>query len=407
MQSAFFGTRAVKTKGKIDRRLLISLVSYKVAFFLFIFLSIYLLPAFDIVQYQAVAHWPVAQPQLWTRYFSTSDSAYYLKLSVLGYEKGTPSCAFYPLWPLLIRLFTYIAPGQHVLVGLILANCLSLLGIYVLYRFVARQHGEMTALKSAVLLLAFPGAIFLSLIYTEALFLLLISLFFTCLFRQRFLWAAIWGYMLPMTRAIGILVVVPTFWHLIQIQGITATAESKGYSETWCHRLSAAFRGWGMLPVLSIAMGYGTYLTFMYCTTGNPFEGFAAQKHFLNQPSIMNIFNLRGFLAAFANSNIGSLHEKLDSFLDRGFFLLFLTMLPTIWRINKAYFFYALASGLIPAMSNWFFSYSRFLILCFPVFIALAERLRIDCHLFWYIVAIIGEIQIVFLIRHINGYWAG
>ena len=75
--------------------------------------------------------------------------------------------------------------------------------------------------------------------------------------------------------------------------------------------------------------------------------------------------------------------------------------------MNMTYFCYALLSGLVPAMSNQFLSYTRFLVLCFPVFIAMAEKLRGHDLVFWYVLGVFGVMQVIFLIRHINGFWAG
>lgn len=140
--------------------------------------------------------------------------------------------------------------------------------------------------------------------------------------------------------------------------------------------LNSALRRYALraAPVGASLSGILAYFVFMYSTSGNIFEGFDAQKHFENHPSVSNILDLPRFLQS--AGNIGQLHGMVDSLLDRCFFVLFLILLPAIWRMNMTYFCYALLSGLVPAMSNQFLSYTRFLVLCFPVFIAMAEKLR-------------------------------
>jgi hypothetical protein len=98
----------------------------------------------------------------------------------------------------------------------------------------------------------------------------------------------------------------------------------------------------------------------------------------------------------------------LDSAVDRGLFLLLLACLYPIWKLNKAYFYYACFIGPVPAASSWFLSYTRNVMMSFPLFI-LAARLLLDRtggrFLLWYVVVLSGSFQIWFLWRHINFVW--
>ena len=154
-------------------------------------------------------------------------------------------------------------------------------------------------------------------------------------------------------------------------------------------------------------MGYAAYFLLMWLFTGNPFEGFLAQRHYPNQPSIANIVNLPGVWRAFTNA--GSFHGSMDSILDRGFFVLFLVSLYGIWRLNKVYFLYALFAGAVPALSTWFFSYSRNIAMCFPLFILLAHFLQPKERrwAFWYYVLLLAGLQFFFLVQYLNFRWAG
>jgi hypothetical protein len=99
----------------------------------------------------------------------------------------------------------------------------------------------------------------------------------------------------------------------------------------------------------------------------------------------------------------------MDSALDRGFFIMLLILLPLIFRLNKTWFFYVLAAGVVPAASSWFMSYRRYIMICFPVFIILAQGLqRLKSRwLFWYYVLMLVALQIWAVIHFANGAWAG
>jgi hypothetical protein len=365
------------------KKILIPLLIYKLAFFLLIFFALRFIPIFGGGEYDWNLHWPMDGSPTLATHFSTWDGAHYLLLSESGYAAGSPSCAFYPLWPFLIKVFSHVTWSNHVISGMVLANLLSLVGILFFHHFVTEYHDAETANLSVILLLAFPGALFFSFIYTESLFFLLIILFFLCLFRGNYRGVFLIGFLLPLTKAIGVFCILPLYWHLFSKK------------ETWRTYLA----GFGPL------LGYASYFLIILYFTGNPFEGFEAQKQYPNQPSISNLFNYRAITEAFFN--IGAFHRQMDSFLDRFLFVLFLGSLYWIYRLRKVYVPYALASGAIPAMSTYFFSYTRNIMMTFPLMITLANEFkgRDNRHLFWSIVALSGIIQIYFIIRYINFYW--
>jgi hypothetical protein len=366
------------------RKLLLVVLGLKVVTFLIALGAITFFPAFDERQYQNVIHWPREGPPTLATYFATWDGAHYLFLSEEGYQKGSASCAFYPLWPYLIRACSWLTFGNHFVAGLLLTNLLSAVAFLVFHYFVERNHGLRTANASVALLLAYPGAIFFSFIYTESLFLLLVTLFFLCLFAERYLWVAVIGFLLPLTKAVGVFCVFPLLVYL-WIQ----RADWKTY---------LAYYG----PIL----GYATYFGIMYYTTGNALEGFDAQRFYPNQPSVAHLFDLPGFLSHLFMPL--QLHGMVDSALDRGLFLLLVACLYPIWKLNKVYFVYACLIGLVPAASSWFLSYTRNVMMCFPIFIVLAQLLggRGKGFLLWHVVALSGAFQIWFLLRHINFVWA-
>ncbi|MCL4789608.1 MAG: hypothetical protein KJ070_22935 [Verrucomicrobia bacterium] len=366
------------------RKLLLVVLGLKAATFLIALAAITFFPAFDERQYQNVIHWPREGPPTLATHFASWDGAHYLFLSEEGYQAGSASCAFYPLWPYLIRACSWLTFGNHFVAGLLLANLLSAVAFLVFHYFVERHHGLPTAHASAALLLAYPGAIFFSFIYTESLFFLLVMLFFLCLFQERYAWVAVVGFFLPLTKAVGVFCIFPLLLHLWLKR------------EVW--KVYLAYYG----PML----GYATYFGIMYSTTGNALEGFEAQRFYPNQPSVANIFDLPGFLSHLFIPV--RLHGMLDSALDRGLFLLLVACLYPIWKLNKVYFVYACFIGLVPAASSWFLSYTRNVMMCFPLFIALGGWLgRKDTRwLLWYFVVLLAAFQVWFLWRQINFVWA-
>ena len=137
-------------------------------------------------------------------HFGTWDAEHYLILSQTGYKEGIAQCAFYPLWPFLIKWFSPLTGGSHVISGMILTNIFSLAGCLIFFRIVARRLGECAAKLSLVLLLAFPGALFFQFVYSESLFFFLLMLLCLGLEQNCFWLAFSTALLLPLTRAVGI-----------------------------------------------------------------------------------------------------------------------------------------------------------------------------------------------------------
>ena len=341
---------------------------------------------FDAEQFQsAYAHWPEAGGVFLSSRAATWDSAHYLVLSQRGYVAGSPSCAFFPLWPLIIRLASFLAGHRPLVASFVLTTAFSLLAFKFLHALVERSSGGGVAGDVLVLMLASPGALFFCFPYTESLYLLLVMLFFHGLDRQEDLVAGITALLLPLTRAVGVFVLFPLAWHLYERR------------RPWRH--------W--LLLLGPVVGYALYFALMFVWTGNAFEGFDAQKSYPYSPSIANMFNLHGLWNAFSEAH--SLDGMMDSALDRGLFLLFLALLPLVYRLNRTWFWYTLPAGLVPGLTSYFMSYRRYLMVCFPVFVVMAQLLAKTKRrwVFWYYVVVLAALQVWAVTRFVNFRWAG
>jgi hypothetical protein len=294
----------------------------------------------DQARFQGVmARWPREGGPVFASHFATWDTAHYLYLSEVGYTQGVPSCAFYPLWPLLARWTASGLGGSHLVAGLVLSNVFSLTGWVLFYERLRRRWGASVAGWALVWLVAFPGSLFFQFHYTESLFFLLVMLLWWGLEDRRrgLAWAA--ALLLPLTRAVGVFAVLPIAW----------------------------YAAWALLaaPVL----GWGCYLALMAYWTGNSFEGFAAQKHW-GVHSVGNLVNVPKCVLGFFSPT--QWHEFTGSLLDRGVFVLVLYTLPVLWRLDKGLLVWTYWLGILPAMSGTFTSYTRFAACAFPVFLALA-----------------------------------
>jgi len=356
--------------------------------------------------------WPIDGQPVFESHFATWDAAHYLLLATRGYADGVPSCAFYPLWPLMWR--GVIALGiPPVWGGLALSNLLSTLGLAMVYRAVSRRHDPSRALWTVGLMAIFPGNLFLQFSYSESAFLVLLMCLWSGLEERRWVLAAFGAVLLPLSRAVGAFAVVPIAFWLLRHPSI-APRWNAGVSsiprlgrgflrvEADAARSGARWLGLVGVPVL----GWGLYLGLMTLWTGNPFEGFEAQKTW-GRHSILNLIDVPKFVLEYLSPRY--FHEFADYMLDRLCFLAVAYTLPCLWRKHRDLIPWVYVLGILPAMSGSFTSYIRFAGMAFPVFIAWSEPAtsRPQRILRW-----AGGVTLVLLHLHLTrnfvlGRWAG
>ncbi len=259
------------------------------------------------------------------------------------------------------------------LTGLVLANAFSLAAWALFHRLVARRSGESAANWALVFLIAFPGALFFQFNYTESLFLLLVLLLWWGLEEQHHAWAWVAASLLPLARGVGVFAVLPIGWYLlmkrpfgwmsrwrwVQVErGIHSASDPGAIGDIPTERRNefrapfdcglAAVHEYALL--LAPLLGWGLYLALMWHWTGNPFEGFQAQKHW-GVHSISNLWNVPKFVMGFFTPT--DWHAFRGSVLDRGVFMLLLYCLPVLWRLDKGLLVWFIALGVFLGRREW------------------------------------------------------
>lgn len=134
----------------------------------------------------------------WTRLFLFKDSGWYLTIAehgypglVAGHVPGT--VAFFPLFPLTVRLASYLTGGNYVIAGLVvtvLAGAASAVGVWAVAARVCDRH---VADRAVLLYCLFPGAMVFGMLYSEGLNVALGAAVLLALLSRRWLLAGIVG----------------------------------------------------------------------------------------------------------------------------------------------------------------------------------------------------------------------
>jgi hypothetical protein len=144
------------------------------------------------------------------------DSGWFLSVALGGYDVPEPRTAFFPLYPLLIRVVgepidALGLAGAHAfeVAGIVVSLVSFMAALYLLHRLVTLELGTAAADASVLLLALFPASFYFSAIYSESLFL---ALSVGCLYAARRGWwwqAGSLGALASATRSQGVLLLLP------------------------------------------------------------------------------------------------------------------------------------------------------------------------------------------------------
>ncbi len=183
------------------------------------------------------------------------DAGWYLSIAQRGYSfdpHGASNVAFFPLFPLLIKVVAAIT-GSVATAGLLIANLAALGAVLVLWRWVRAEAGSVAAERSALWLLVYPFSFYQNSIYAESLFFLLATLALEASSRGRRLTAGLWGALAATTRPMGVLLTPALAW---------------GLWSDW-----RAGRPVGPRDVAAVALpaaGLAAYMAYLWVAVGDP-----------------------------------------------------------------------------------------------------------------------------------------
>ena len=264
---------------------------------------------------------------------------------------------FFPLYPVLIRLFTFDFNYIN-LSALIVSNVCSLIAFLYLYKIAKLEFNDSVAIKAVLFLSVFPTAYFLSAPYTEGLFFALViaSIYYARLGKWQF--AGLISLLASLTRIAGLLllpVLLVEYFH------------QKG----WKPRKTDLNILWIFLALA----GFLIYLGINYQVTRNPFTFMTIEAtHWYNR-----IDPRAGLTAAYSWARTASYPENITIGLAPLVFAFFglLMVGVSVWRrLRPVYIVYMFFSWGLAVSTSWWISVPRYVMAMFPMFILLGALTR-------------------------------
>lgn len=300
--------------------------------------------------------WPLREGFLGPSPWSNMDGVHYLAIVQSGYYQYEQ--AFFPLYPLLIRLGTSWTGLPPPAMGLVVSHAAFIIGLFF-FRRIARELTRGSEFWSVVMLLTFPTSFFFAAVYSESLFFALATA--TLWFAQTKRWwlVGIAGALASGTRLFGVFLLVPVVWqYLVSVK----------------HRRWVNFMGMALIPI-----GLAAYMLYLGVIYGDPLLFFHAQPAFgagrSGEALILLPQVLWRYWRIITSVNPGTLAYAVALFellaLGFGTWLFFVG-----WRKRdlRPQLVYAALVLFVPTLTGTLSSAPRYFLSAFPLFFVLGSR---------------------------------
>jgi Gpi18-like mannosyltransferase len=315
-------------------------------------------------------HWIADENNQFLSTWAKWDSQYYVDIASNGYwyNPGHQSnVAFFPLYPILMRIVSIVLNGNLILAGFLISNLAFWGGLIFLYLLTELEFDSDSARRAVVYLTLFPTSFFFSSVYTESLFLFLSI--GTMYFARRHQWtaAAIFGILAAVTRNLGVLMWAMVLWEWLRVQGWTLTSIYK--KDTWNNLIRGLKQNWIEVLVISlIPLGLLAYIYFLQHNFQRPLAFIEVQSAWGRE----NIGPIEVIKKNIIELTKGEVNKGwLTRFWNVASLLTFLALVPFIWiKLGEGYAIFVLILMLVPSASA-VGSIFRYVLTAFPAFMLL------------------------------------
>ncbi len=312
------------------------------------------------------------------------DGVHYLMIAREGYRQYLQ--AFFPVYPLLVGLFSRLFLVNPILVGLGVSHIATLFGFYFFYKL-SKLYDKKNALWSTAILAVYPASLFYAGVYPSGLYFFLATACLYAIEKRTWWWVGVLGLFAGATRIFGVYLMLAAFSEY----SLLNQREKKKY--VW--------------PLTLMPLGLLVYMFYLWFSVGDPLAFFHQQPLFgahrtgsglVMLPQVLWRYT-KIFLTAAPTTFIYKV--AVFEFLS---FLLALALLVTSWRqgLKKSYLVYALAVVITPTLTGTLSSFPRYLHAAFPLFFVLG---KLPLAVKWVVILVFGTLLVYFGSAFLSGYF--
>lgn len=301
-------------------------------------------------------YFPISSPLLFP--WANFDGVHYLSIAANGYSNDL---GFFPLFPIAIKFLAILFGGVkafdlgYFLSGFLVSNICLGFSLWIFYKLISIDFPKKIALESIIFLLIFPTSFFFASIYSESLFLLLALLSFYFARNKNWFLSGLFAMLLSATRIVGIAIIPALIYEFFK--------EEK--------KLSAKF-----LPLILSPIGLLLYALYNKFQFGDTFLFIEAHAKINPTRTVSSVIlipqTIFRYIKILATTN--GYFEWWIALLEISLFTFAVIMLYFAFKkkIRASYLIYSAFALLIPASSGTFSGLPRYIIVLFPMFMALA-----------------------------------
>ena len=343
------------------------------------------------------------------------DGVWFVRIAADGYAAHDFSPAFFPLYPLTMRVLGPLTAANYVIAGVLISLACYAAAMLLLYRLARAELGARVALWSVVFISLFPTALVFQAAYSESLFLLLALSCFAAARRGHWLWAGVAGLLATLTRSSGLALLLPLAVMWWEQRHALALHLPGGPVRVKVQARRPAF---GTLAyLLLIPSGLALYMAYLWRVFGDPWRfgvvqgnwgrGLAAPWSAAWNGAVEGVRGIGwlivhgpGEIVGARNISGGIPIQTLANVFEFAGLLVALVLVVACWRkLPAAYTVYAVAALLFPlfypAEGRPLSSLPRFILVDFPLFIGLAAVLVQHRRLRWGVAVVMLALLIV------------
>jgi len=332
------------------------------------------------------------KPTIWAH--ANFDGNHYLTIAKSGY--GYAQQAFFPLFPALIKELSKVSHLNYEISALLISNSCFFMALVVLYELLKFDLPFGLITLTIAVVLVFPTSFFFGAVYTESVFLLLALLSFYCARKGKWMLSGLLGALATATRFVGI-VLIPS----IVIEWWLQRKSNKTNIPTYGNIIST---------LMIIPLGLFHYMWFLEKSTGDPLAFIHTLSKFGDYRSEKIILLYQVFwrylkmLLTVNKADPLFMTIVLESVIG---FVFLVTSVISFKTQRLSYAVFNFLAYLLPTLTGSFVSLPRYVLVCFPSFIAIAQFLykkKLLCLIYLSLSAIS---LIYFWAKFAMGYWVG
>jgi Gpi18-like mannosyltransferase len=329
------------------------------------------------------------------------DTVWYVIIADSGYEADSRAAAFFPLYPLTVRVVRTVLFMDTFPAAMLVSAVSTLVALILVHRFVTEAVDSAHARRTTWYLLAFPTGFYLMAAYNESMFIALLVGSLYCMRRGHWWTAGVLAGFSGATRMIGVVLGLAFVYEYLRQRGFSLRKV----------RFDA-------LAVTLVPVGLALYMLYLWNTFGDAMYFNEAQKawfrdgyqwpwttvadtwtliatsaSWLSPDTVRNIYNLLTVLLGLVFLGLALVGPwklgRENAYLV--IFSVFVLMLPVLSPIHS---YYPLSSML------------RYVLECLPIFMVLGKMGRSPGFHQVFLTAIVG-LQGIAIVTYIQDNFVG